>query len=148
MTNSVIWSVFNLRPNDIIVPTPPKCGTTWMQSIVAMLILGKLGMDVGINEISPWLDCGFRDTKVKTTILDVQTHRRCIKSHTPLDGITYDPNCTYIAFYRHPMDVRFSMRKHFENMKIDLPNDRFPDDIQEAFRMFVEDEKPDAVMMI
>ena len=39
--------------------------------------------------------------------------------------------------------MRFSMRKHLENMKTDLLNDRFPDDIQEAFFMFVEDEKPE-----
>jgi hypothetical protein len=30
---------FELRPHDIIISTPPKCGTTWAQTICALLIL-------------------------------------------------------------------------------------------------------------
>jgi hypothetical protein len=142
-TNSEIWSQFQLRPNDVIVSTPPKSGTTWMQSIILMLIFGKIGMDNEVDTISPWLDCGFRDNEAIAKPLDIQSHRRCIKSHTPFDGITYDPECTYIAVYRHPLDVHFSMRKHVENLKIDLLKDRFPESISEDFRMFVEDETPD-----
>jgi len=33
------WDGFELRPGDIIVATPPKCGTTWTQMICALLIL-------------------------------------------------------------------------------------------------------------
>ncbi len=142
VNNTTIWETFTLRPDDVIVATPPKCGTTWTQSIVAMLIFGKPGMDIGIGKLSPWIDCGFRDREAHAAILDAQTHRRCIKSHSPLDGITYDPRCTYLAVYRHPMDVHFSMRKHVENMATDLLKDRFPADISEGFRMFLEDETP------
>ena len=143
MTNSSVWSQFELRPDDVVVSTPPKSGTTWMQSIIAMLIFGKSKMDCAIGEISPWLDCGFRDNDAIAVSLDAQTHRRCIKSYTPFDGITYRHDCTYMAVYRHPMDVHFSMRKHVENLKIDLLKDRFPESISDAFQMFVEDETPD-----
>src|SRR3954454_6317645 len=33
------WDGFELRPGDIIISTPPKCGTTWTQMICALLIL-------------------------------------------------------------------------------------------------------------
>ena len=143
LTNSAIWSGFELRGDDIIVSTPPKCGTTWMQSLIAMLIFGKPGMDIEIRRISPWLDCGFRDNQAIAATLNAQDHRRCIKSHTPFDGITYDPQCTYIAVYRHPMDVHFSMRDHHRNMKDPILRDRFPDDIREGFRLFVKGRSPD-----
>jgi len=57
----------------------------------------------------------------------------------PFNGKTYDPACTYIAAYCHPMDVHFSPRKLVENRKIDLLQDHFPGDISDTFRMLEED---------
>jgi hypothetical protein len=37
-TNTNIWDDFKLGPDDIVVNTPPKCGTTWMLNIVMMLV--------------------------------------------------------------------------------------------------------------
>jgi aryl sulfotransferase len=142
LTDPRNWSEFEFRADDIIVATPSKCGTTWTQSIIAMLIFQQPGMDKNIGEISPWLDSGFKNRDEIATRLRAQTHRRCIKSHTPLDGIPYDPACTYISIYRHPMDAHFSMRTHVENMVVDLLGDRFPADISEGFRMFVQDPSP------
>ena len=39
MYDSNRWDGFELRPGDIIISTPPKCGTTWTQMICALLIL-------------------------------------------------------------------------------------------------------------
>ena len=142
LTDPHNWSGFQFRPDDIIVATPPKCGTTWMQSIVAMLIFQRPGMDMQIGEISPWLDSGFKNRDEIAVRLKAQTHRRCIKTHTPLDGIPYDPACTYLSIYRHPMDAHFSMRTQVENMVVDLLGDRFPEDISEGFQMFVQDPSP------
>ena len=91
VTNSTIWADFDLRTDDVIVSTPPKSGTTWTQSIVAMLIFGRPGMDVRIGDTSPWIDCGFQDREEIVERLAAQEHRRCIKTHTPLNRITYDP---------------------------------------------------------
>lgn len=147
MTNTNIWSEFPLRAGDVIVSTPPKSGTTWTQSIVAMLIFAKPGMDKSVSKISPWLDAGFRDQQAFCATLAAQTHRRGIKSHAPFDGISYDPKCTYFAVYRHPMDVHFSMRTHVGNMKDGILEDltaQFPDDVRKGFRMFVKDDRPDS----
>ena len=37
--DSARWERFALRPDDIVITTPSKCGTTWMQHIVGMLVL-------------------------------------------------------------------------------------------------------------
>ncbi len=140
INNTTIWERFALRTGDILVVTPPKCGTTWTQIIVTSIIHGRSLSGDEMDEYSTWLDAGFRDRDERAAFLDAQTERRCIKSHSPLNGITYDPRCTYFAVYRHPIDVHFSMRKHQENMTLDLLTARYPEDIHEAFRMFLEDE--------
>ena len=43
MYDSNRWDGFELRPGDIIISTPPKCGTTWTQMICALLILAGTG---------------------------------------------------------------------------------------------------------
>lgn len=142
ITDSRVWPIFTLRPDDIIVATPPKCGTTWMQAICLMLIFGRPGMDIELDKLSRWLDCAFRDRDVITSALNALTHRRCIKTHTALDGITYDPNCTYIAVYRHPVDAHFSMRQMSQKLRIELLQSRFPEDVHDAFMMFCNDADP------
>jgi hypothetical protein len=139
LTDSRVWESFELREGDVIVSTPPKCGTTWMQALVLSLIFGKPGMDVCLNDFSIWLDPGFRDQSPIVAMFNAQTHRRCIKTHTPLDGIEYDPSCLYLAVYRHPIDAHFSMRRHTQNMKFDLFDGRFSDDPSSSFSYFLED---------
>ena len=39
-TDSSRWERFTFRPGDVVISTPAKCGTTWMQTIVGMLLLG------------------------------------------------------------------------------------------------------------
>ena len=38
VSDNLRWNRFVSRPGDIFVCTPPKCGTTWMQTIVASLL--------------------------------------------------------------------------------------------------------------
>jgi hypothetical protein len=84
MTDNSAWGGFVLRPDDIVITTPPKCGTTWMQSLALCLIFDRPGMDDKVDDISLWLDPGFRDQSAVARILDEQSHRRCIKTHTPI----------------------------------------------------------------
>jgi len=140
LTTSSIWERFSVRPGDVIVSTPPKSGTTWTQMIVTSLIAGRPLSPKEMGAVSPWLDCALDDPEDTKAQLDGQVIRRCIKSHTPLDGITYDPRCVYLAVYRHPLDVHFSMRHHAFQMRSDAMRPRYPEDIHLAFRMFLEDE--------
>jgi len=145
VTNTDIWDEFKLRPDDVIVCTPPKCGTTWTLNIVMMLIHGDVVPDAGNSEEAPWLDCGFRDRQAIAAKQASLTRRRCLKSHTPMDGISYGSEPTYIVVYRHPVDAHFSFRSHVENMKD--PGallEMFPDDISSGFNRFLDGLPTDA----
>ena len=50
------WDGFELRPGDIIISTPPKCGTTWTQMICALLILQEPELPLPLDTLSPWID--------------------------------------------------------------------------------------------
>ncbi len=50
------WEGFELRPGDIIISTPPKCGTTWTQMICALLILQEAELPRPLDRLSPWID--------------------------------------------------------------------------------------------
>lgn len=137
VTNTDIWDSFALRRDDIIVDTPPKCGTTWMLHIVMMLIHGRAVPNAGGSDHAPWLDCAFRDRQKSARFLDGLERRRCIKSHTPMDGILYATEPTYVVVYRHPVDAHFSLRAHSANMTDDSLAYMFPEDEAEGFRRFI-----------
>ena len=138
VTNTDVWNWFTLRPDDVFVVTPPKCGTTWMLNIVMMLIHGRAVPDAGGAQHAPWLDCAFRDRREITAFLDGLDRRRCIKSHTSMDGISYAAEPTYVMVYRHPVDVHFSLRTHAANMNNDWLDHVFPEDEREGFRRFLD----------
>ena len=119
VANSARWDGFVFRPNDIVISTPAKCGTTWMQRLVALLVFGGADLPAPISRISPWLDMQLAPLADVVALLDAQTHRRFIKTHTPLDGLPFDRSVTYICVARDPRDVAVSSAHHMSNMDID-----------------------------
>ena len=112
------WAGFELRPGDIIICSPPKCGTTWTQMICALLVLQEPELPLPLDTLSPWIDMVTRARTEVFADLEAQTHRRFIKTHTPLDGIPNDPTVTYICVGRDPRDVALSMDRHIDNMDV------------------------------
>ncbi len=112
------WHNFRMRDDDVVITTPSKSGTTWMQTIVGMLLRQTTDLPP-ISTISPWIDMQIRTEEELFRVLDAQTARRFVKTHTPFDGLPYNPNVTYIAVIRHPLDVALSDRDHGLNMKRD-----------------------------
>jgi aryl sulfotransferase len=106
---------FVFRDDDIVIATPAKCGTTWMQNIVGMLVLGRTDLGRPITEISPWLDMLTRPLEEVVATLESQQHRRFIKTHTPFDGLPYDERVTYLTVFRHPLQVAQSDADHGDN---------------------------------
>ena len=119
VSDSARWEGFTFRPGDIVISTPPKCGTTWMQRLVALLVFDGPDLPAPMAKVSPWLDMQLSKPEEVAALLEAQTHRRFIKTHTPFDGLPYDEGVTYICVGRDPRDVAVSSRHHMENMNRD-----------------------------
>jgi aryl sulfotransferase len=117
--DSARWVGFTFRPDDIVISTSPKCGTTWMQMLCALLVFQDPHFDRPLTEISPWLDQQTASVDSVFALLDAQRHRRFIKTHTPFDGLPLDDRVTYICVGRDPRDVALSMDHHWDNMDLD-----------------------------
>lgn len=131
------WDQFTHRPGDIFVCTPPKCGTTWMQTICVMLVQGTSEIDGRVADISRWLDQTRIPLDDTLAALKSQSRRRVIKTHTPLDGFPYFDDCTYIAVYRDPRDAFFSGRNHRDNFRLS-PAGQLTEDPNEDFLALLE----------
>jgi aryl sulfotransferase len=108
------WDRFTLRPGDVIVTTPPKAGTTWMQHCCLHLVHG--GLPPGsLTEVAPWLDQSLEPIEDVVARLEAQPHRRVIKTHTPMDGIPWSDDVTYVGVGRDPRDVVLSFVDHSAN---------------------------------
>jgi hypothetical protein len=110
--------------------------------------------------MSPWLDMCNRPLAAVTADLAAQTHRRVIKTHTPLDGLPLHPDVTYLVVGRDPRDVAISFEHHVANLDwehflelraaavgnedlADMPEGPVPsEDPVERFRTFVTDQTP------
>jgi hypothetical protein len=88
--------------------------------LVAMLVFDATEFDRPLAKISPWLDMNTRSLDSVLADLEAQTHRRFIKSHTPLDGLPEDDRVTYICVARDPRDAGLSMEHHMSNMNFDV----------------------------
>lgn len=148
------WCRFETRPDDVIISTPSKCGTTWMQHLVGMLLLDRVEFGQPLSDVSPWLDGLFVGDEVLEALAG-QRHRRFIKTHTPHDGLPWSATMTYISVFRHPFDAALSMRDHDENTNREYLGGRLtevsgsappssrprPTDPAEYLKFWIEDEE-------
>lgn len=109
MSDNTRWDALELRAGDIVISTPPKCGTTWTQRLVSLLLFDGPELPGPMALISPWFDLTAQPVEHVVAALDAQQHRRFIKTHTPLDGFDLDPRVTYIVVGRDPRDAAVSM---------------------------------------
>jgi aryl sulfotransferase len=116
LVDNARWARFEGRPDDVVISTPAKCGTTWMQNIVGMLLLGEDERDKPLAQASPWLDIKTYTDEEMFDLLEAQKRRRYVKTHTPLDGLPWRESWTYITVFRHPLDAALSWRDHRRNL--------------------------------
>lgn len=160
ISDNARWEGFVHRDDDIVVSTPPKCGTTWTQALCVMLVLGTTELPAPLSELSPWLDMQTTNPDTITARLDAQRHRRVIKTHTPLDGLPRTDGVTYIGVGRDPRDASQSWEHHLANTDLanmvnaraaavgldDLaelpPPEALPEDPRERFWQWAETDDP------
>jgi hypothetical protein len=168
VADSARWEGFEFRPDDVVISTPPKCGTTWMQTLCALLIFDTHELDRPMARVSPWLDMQLYPRDVVVALLEGQDHRRFIKTHTPLDGVPYDDRVLYVGVGRDPRDVAVSSKNHMDNLDLDrflslresavglddlaelMPDGPPPDnqDGRERLRTWIEGDDPGAGMSL
>lgn len=165
LIDSARWDSFRPRPGDIVISTPPKAGTTWTQMICALLIFQTPELPELLSTISPWLDFATAPLPKVLASLERQTHRRFIKTHTPLDGLPYFEEVTYLCVGRDPRDAFLSMVNHFQNLDpsflaravpagetppqgLPAPPSEEEPDLRARFRLWIADDgvpwRPDA----
>jgi len=108
--DSTRWAGYRPRDGDIIIGTYPKCGTTWMQHIVGMLVF-RSPAPRDITQISPWLDMS-QSIEQTLEAVEAQTHRRFLKTHLPLDALPLYQGVKFIHVARDGRDAAMSWHNH------------------------------------
>jgi aryl sulfotransferase len=119
------WKWFEARDDDIIIATPFKSGTTWVQMIVMGLIHGIQNPPL-LRDVDHWIEFRLAPVALAVDKLKAQTTRRFIKTHLPFDAIKYDDRLKYIVVDRDPRDVFMSLWNHYHNMNLQLVNCDLP----------------------
>ncbi len=112
--DSTRWNHIAGRDGDVIVSTPYKSGTTWMQNIVLHLIFLDF-QSRNINSFSPWIENRIKPIAELKEIVENQSHRRCFKTHLPADGLEIRHRSKYIVVGRDPRDVFVSLWNQYKN---------------------------------
>lgn len=113
--DSTRWDTYRPRTDDVVIATYSKCGTTWMQRIVSMLVFAT-AETMPVLAISRWLDSRiFGPIEETMVVIEAQTHRRFLKSHLPLDALPLYEDVKYIHVARDGRDAAMSLHNHFLN---------------------------------
>ena len=151
--DSVRWAHYQPRPDDIVIATFPKCGTTWTQRIVSMLLAGSAApAPVG----GPWFDFRLRGP-VEPTLEEAEAivGRRHLKSHLPYDALPVWEGVKFIHVARDGRDSAMSWHNHVRGFtpgiseimdQVSLADPKFgdrsppmPEDPAESFRQWLID---------
>jgi len=111
--DSTAWDRFKFRDDDVVISSYAKSGTTWMQQIISQLIFdGAEGLPV--SKMSPWVDLRIVPPEAFAA-LDQQAHRRCVKTHLPVDALVFSPKAKYVYVGRDGRDMVWSLFNHYAN---------------------------------
>jgi hypothetical protein len=92
---------------DIFVVSYPKCGTTWLQYIVYLLIRHRpLGPDDALTDAFPHLE------EVGRAFVEAQAEPRLIKTHLRFEMTPFSSQARYLFIARNPFDCVVSFFYH------------------------------------
>jgi aryl sulfotransferase len=149
--DSTRWDLIVPRPDDVVITTSLKAGTTWTQRIVSLLVFQTVELPNTLHWVSPWPDCRFIGGSAEMrVIVESLEHRRFLKSHLALDALPYRESTKYIYVARDTRDVFMSTWNHVRaytpfarellNSGENAPAKPFlepPEDIREFWRMWI-----------
>jgi len=94
--------------SDVFVASYPKCGTTWMQYVVHLLMNGARPLPPGrkLEEFFPHLE------EVGAEGVAALPERRMIKTHLPFAMTPFHRDARYVYVARNPFDCAVSFYHH------------------------------------
>jgi LPS sulfotransferase NodH len=95
-------------PGDVFVSTYPKCGTTWLQYIVYLLVHGGQPLPAGtrMDAVFPHLE------EVGEAVVRALPEPRLIKTHLQFERTPWQPAAHYLYVARNPFDCAVSFYHH------------------------------------
>ena len=156
VVNSGRWGHYRPRASDIVIATYPKCGTTWMQRIISLLVFQD-PEPRPVMQISPWIDRRAREPiEAVMARIDAQDHRRFLKAHLPADGLLIFDEVKYVHVARDGRDAAMSFHNHgsgltpevlealdrsgLEDERVGRPYPRVPADPADYFHRWLTEE--------
>ncbi len=118
MHDPYVLANFQARATDVLITTPPKAGTTWMQQILHQLRTGGDEVFLSIDEVVPWLEI----TRAGKSWQQVLQHYenlaepRIFKTHCTAEQTPGIGTASIILSSRDPRDCCVSFYFHILNM--------------------------------
>ena len=118
--------VFPLRPDDVILSSYPRSGSTWVRHILRLLRNGGRDDGVNLDDAVPWLEAlksklGSEVLKLNANAADELPSPRFFKVHLPYQltpgGLPHTTNIKYIYIARNAKDNSVS-RWHFAKTQL------------------------------
>lgn len=138
-----ILANFQARPTDVLITTPPKAGTTWMQQILHQLRSGGDTTFTAIDKVVPWLEIQ-RDGKSWQEILqyfETLAEPRIFKTHCTAEQTPGIGTAKIILTSRDPRDCCVSFYHHLMNMTDEARAQKqipFPESFAEHVDLWLE----------
>uniref|UniRef100_A0A3P9DED9 Sulfotransferase n=1 Tax=Maylandia zebra TaxID=106582 RepID=A0A3P9DED9_9CICH len=136
---------FKARPDDIVIATYPKAGTTWVSYIIDLLYFGHMGparqTSIPLHDRVPFLELYVPFLPSGTDLADkLPTTPRLIKTHLPVQFVPksfWEQRCRVVYVARNAKDNAVSYF-HFERMNSGMPE---PGDWSTFLQDFMEGKK-------
>ncbi|KAF3697048.1 Cytosolic sulfotransferase 3 [Channa argus] len=133
---------FQARPDDILIATYTKAGSTWISYILDLLYFAKTSPErqttMPIYDRVPFLDMYIPSVfSGKDKVDGLSTSPRIYKTHFPVQFVPksfWEQNCRIVYVARNPKDNAVSLF-HFDRMNMIRPD---PGDWNSYFRRFME----------
>ncbi|XP_026189432.1 cytosolic sulfotransferase 1-like [Mastacembelus armatus] len=133
---------FQARPDDILIATYPKAGTTWVSYILDLLYFGQTALErqtsIPVYERVPFLELTPPDSASGTDLVNnLPTSPRLIKTHLPVQLVPksfWEQNCRMVYVARNAKDNMVSFF-HFDSMNMMEPE---PGDWNNFFQRFLD----------